>query len=226
MPKSKLTKSVSDAAVPRTTTYEIWDTIIPGFLLKVTPAGRKTFMLAYTTANGQRRKPSIGRFGAITVEQARTIAQDWMAEARRGRDPSAERVAARQAPTVKELCDRYLSDYAIPRNKPSTVKGNKVNIKAHILPSLGKMKVPDVTRTDIANLIGSMEPTPTAANLTLACLRKMFNLAEMWGYRPDGSNPTRHIPKYPQRGRTRLINDIELRRLFAYLVTCSPFSGR
>ena len=217
MPKSKLTKSVADAAVPRSTTYEIWDTVIPGFLLKVTPAGRKTFMLAYTTANGQRRKPSIGRFGAITVEQARTIAQDWMAEARRGRDPSAERVAARQAPTVKDLCDRYLSDYAIPRNKASTVKGNKVNIKAHILPSLGRMKVPEVTRTDIANLIGSMEPTPTAANLTLACLRKIFNLAEMWGYRPDGSNPTRHIPKYPQRGRTRLINDIELRRLFAYL---------
>ena len=46
MPKSKLTKSVADAAVRRSTTFEIWDTIIPGFFLKVTPAGRKTFMLA------------------------------------------------------------------------------------------------------------------------------------------------------------------------------------
>ena len=46
VPKSKLTKSVADAAVRRSTTFEIWDTIIPGFFLKVTPAGRKTFMLA------------------------------------------------------------------------------------------------------------------------------------------------------------------------------------
>ncbi|WP_163103980.1 Arm DNA-binding domain-containing protein, partial [Acinetobacter baumannii] len=72
------------------------------FLLKVTPAGRKMFMVAYTAANGQRRKPAIGRFGEITVEQARTIAQDWLAQARRGGDPSAERSAARQAPIVKE----------------------------------------------------------------------------------------------------------------------------
>jgi integrase len=62
-----------------------------------------------------------------------------------------------------------------------------------------------------------MERTPTAANLTLACLRKMFSMAEVWGYRPDGSNPTRHIPKFPQRGRTRFITNPELKRLFAYL---------
>jgi hypothetical protein len=46
---------------------------IPGFLLKVTPAGRKIFMIAYVAANGQRRKPAIGRFGEITVEQAKSL---------------------------------------------------------------------------------------------------------------------------------------------------------
>jgi integrase len=45
----------------------------------------------------------------------------------------------------------------------------------------------------------------------------MFNMAEVWGYRPDGSNPCRHIPKFPERGRTKLINNAELKRLFAYL---------
>lgn len=217
MPKLKLTKTLADSAQPEAKDYELRDTVTPGFLLKVTPSGRKMFMLAYTAANGQRRKPAIGRFGAITVEQARSIAQDWLAEVRRGNDPSAERAAARAAPTVKDLCQRFLDDYSIPRNKPSTVKGNRVNINAHILPALGRLKVPDVTRVDVAKLIGEMEHTPTAANLTLACLRKMFSMAEIWGYRPDGSNPTRHIPKYPQKGSTRLITNAELKRLFAYL---------
>ena len=217
MPNMKLTKGIVDAAPPPATTYEIRDTIIPGFLLKITAAGRKTFMLAYSTAKGQRRKPTIGRFGAITVEQARNIAQDWLAEAGRGGDPSAQRVAARQAPTIKDLCARYLAEYSIPRNKPSTVKRNGVNINAHIIPKLGPMKVPDVTRADLVRMIGEMERTPTAANLTLACLRRMLNLAEVWGYRPDGSNPTRHIPQFPPRGRTRLITNAELKRLFGYL---------
>ena len=168
-------------------------------------------MLAYTAANGQRRKPAIGRYGELTMEQARGIAQDWLADVRRGSDPSADRAAARAAPTVKELCQRFLSDYSLPRNKPSTVRGNRVNINVHIIPKLGHLKVPDVTRSDVARLIAGMERTPTAANHTLACLRRMFGMAEVWGYRPDGTNPTRHIPKYPQKGRTRLITDDELR---------------
>ena len=123
MPRLKLTKTAAESAAPDAKEYELRDTVTPGFLLKVTPTGRKMFMVAYTAANGQRRKPAIGRFGEITVEQARTIAQNWLAQARRGGDPSAERSAARQAPIMKELCARFLSDYSVPRNKPSTVKG-------------------------------------------------------------------------------------------------------
>jgi integrase len=55
------------------------------------------------------------------------------------------------------------------------------------------------------------------ANRVLSCLRKMFNMAEVWGFRDDGTNPCRHIPKYPENGKTRLITDDEMVRLFAYL---------
>jgi Arm domain-containing DNA-binding protein len=89
MAKRKLTKTVAGAARPETVPYELRDTIIPGFLLKVTPTGRKIFMVAYVANDGQRRKPAIGRFGEITVEQARGIAQDWLADVRKGQDPSA-----------------------------------------------------------------------------------------------------------------------------------------
>ena len=74
-------------------------------------------MIAYVTNSGQRRKPAIGRYGEITIEQARGIAQDWLAEVRRKGDPSAERTASRQAPTVKELFDRFITDYSEGRKQ-------------------------------------------------------------------------------------------------------------
>jgi integrase len=217
MPRVKLTKTVVDGAQPEKDPYELRDAAIPGFLLKVTPTGRKVFMVAYVANNGQRRKPAIGRFGEITVEQARAIAQDWLADVRKGKDPSAEKSAARRAPTVKELFERFISDYSEPRNKPSTVEANRSYGKLYILPQLGQIKVSDVTRADISGLMKKMAKTPINANRVLSAVRKMFNMAEVWGMRPDGSTPCRHVPKFPERGETRLITDAELKRLYAYL---------
>ena len=218
MPRLKLTKTIVDAAQPKKDPYELRDAAIPGFLLKVTPKGRKVFMVAYVANNGQRRKPAIGLFGEITVEQARTIAQDWLADVRKGRDPSAEKSAARRAPTVEELFERFIVDYSEPRNQPSTVEANRSNGKLYILPHLGPLKASEVSRADISNLVSKMSKIPTAANRVLSTVRKMFNMAEVWGMRPDGTNPCRHVPKYPERGKTRLISDVELKQLYAYLL--------
>ena len=217
MARVKLTKSVVDAAVPAAKEFELRDTLVPGFLCKVTPVGRKVFMIQYRTNFGDRRKPSIGRFGELTVEQARAIARDWLADVRRGNDPSAAKLAARQALSISELCLQFIQDYSKPRNKQRTVQSNEQYIRNHIVPGIGKIKVPDLTRADVTALLKRMERTPATANHVLACLRKMFNMAEVWGYRRDGSNPCRHIPKYPENGKTRLITDEELARVFSYL---------
>lgn len=214
---TKLTKSTVDAAPLIGKDYELRDTIIPGFLCKVTAGGRKVFMLQYRTNWGERRKPSIGRFGELTVEQARSIALDWLAEIRKGHDPSAAKLAGRQAPTVKELCKQFMEEYSIPRNKPRTVETYQYYIDHYIIPELGKTKVPELTRADVTALMRRMASTPITANRVLACIRKMFNMAEVWGYRPDGSNPCRHVPKYPEKGKTRYITDEELTRIYAYL---------
>ncbi len=100
MAKIKLTKSAVDAAQPQDKTIELWDTVVPGFLCKITPAGRKVFMLQYRTNAGERRKPALGQYGELTVDQARTMAQEWLAEVRKGGDPSAAKNAARKAPTM------------------------------------------------------------------------------------------------------------------------------
>lgn len=217
MPLMKLTKSVLDAATPCEKDYELRDTITPGFLCKVTPTGRKVFMLAYRTNWGERRKPAIGKFGELTVDEARSIAKDMLAGVRRGEDPSAAKLAMRQAPTVAQLCEQFIEEYSRSRNKPRTVQTYEGLINRHIVPNLGRMKVPEVSRADITAFMCSMSSTPVNANRAVGCLRKMFNMAEVWEYRPDGSNPCRHVPKYPENGKTRLITTDELSRIYAYL---------
>ena len=217
MAKIKLTKSVVDTAQAQTCDVELRDTLVPGFLCKVTPTGRKVFMVQYRTNSGVRRKPAIGQFGELTVEQARSLAQDWLAEVRRGGDPGLDKAEARKAPTVKELCGRFMDDHSKPHNKPSTQAGYQYQIDSFVIPAFGSKKAHEVTRNDITALMKRMEKSPTQANRVLSLVRKMFNLAELWGYRPDGSNPCRHVPKYPEKGSTRLITDDQMTKLFAYL---------
>ena len=217
MAKIKLTKSAVDAAQPQAQPVELRDTLAPGFLCKITPAGRKVFMLQYRTNAGERRKPALGLYGELTVEQARSLAQEWLAEVRRGGDPSAAKAAARTAPTVKELCEKFMEDHSKQRNKPSTQEGYQSVIDRNIIPLLGRMKVQDVKRPDVAGAMKKMAHKHADANRTFSVLRKMFNLAEVWGHRPDGTNPCRHVPMYPNGKSTHLISDEEMGLLFRHL---------
>ena len=72
-------------------------------------------------------------------------------------------------------------------------------------------------RPDIAGLMEKLAYKPAEANNAFGVLRKMFNLAEVWGYRPDGTNPCRHVPMYPPGEETRLIVDDELALIFRHL---------
>ncbi|AZP49945.1 TPA: tyrosine-type recombinase/integrase [Yersinia enterocolitica] len=217
MAKIKLTKSAVDAAQPQAEAVELRDTLVPGFLCKITPAGRKVFMLQYRTNAGERRKPSLGLYGELTVEQARSLAQEWLAQVRRGGDPAAEKAEARQAPTVKELCTKFMEDYSKKRNKLSTQAGYQAVINRNIIPLLGRKKVQDVKRPDIAGLMEKLSYKQTEANKVFSVLRKMFNMAEVWGYRPDGTNPCRHVPMFPAGKSTHLISDEEMGDLFRQL---------
>lgn len=217
MAKIKLTKSAVDAAQPQAQPVELRDTLVPGFLCKITPAGRKVFMLQYRTNAGERRKPALGLYGELTVEQARALAQAWLAEVRKGGDPGGDKADARKAPTVKELCTKFMEDYSKQRNKPSTQRGYQGVIDRNIVPMLGRMKAVDVKRPDVASMMKKLANKPAEGNRTFGVMRKMFNLAEVWGYRPDGTNPCRHVPMFPAGKATRLINDEEMGKLFRYL---------
>jgi integrase len=112
-----------------------------------------------------------------------------------------------------ELTRRYLDEHAYPKKKPSSVVGDESHLKLHILPSLGRLRVSDVKRADIATLHHSLRSAPYTANRVLSLLSKMFSLAERWGLRPDGSNPCLHVERYRENARERYLLQQELDRL-------------
>lgn len=135
MPTAKLTKRAIEAQVPGKKDIILWDTELKGFGCKVTPNGRRSYFLYYRNASGSQRRPAIGAHGKITAEQARKIAQEWLNEVSKGNDPSRERHARRQAPTVADVCKRFLDEYSSQHNKKSTVYNYQNLIDRFILPA-------------------------------------------------------------------------------------------
>ncbi len=208
----KLTKRVIDAAEIQAAEYFIWDDELPGFALRVLPSGRKGYIVQYRAGRRSRRM-SLGPSTVLTCEQARTRAIGIIAAARNGDDPAAERDAERKTITVKELAERFDKEHVSVRVKETTAKGYRRLIERTILPALGRHRVTEVTRADIAKLHHDLRHIPYEANRCLEVMSKMFSLAEMWGLRPDGSNPRKHIKKYAEEKRERFLSPAELKRV-------------
>lgn len=195
----------------------VWDLDLTGFGVKVTPKGKRSYFLYYRTKDGQARRPTIGAHGSIKPEAARDIAKGWLLQVAGGHDPSLQRSESRTAPTVQQLGERYLSDHAERKKKPSSINNDRRMIEKRISPELGTRKVAAITRSEIVALHGRLRGTPYEANRVLALLSKMFQLAERWGLRPDGSNPARNIDRFPEPQRTRFLTDREVVRLLEVL---------
>jgi integrase len=211
---ARLTKRVVDGllANPRHDLVE-WDDEIRGFGLRVQRSGIKSYIVQYRNTHGRSRRLTIGRHGVLTPEQARKAARELLADVSRGDDPAREKRQARRALTVSELANRYLEQHARVKKRPSSFKGDEWALGRHILPVLGTLRVDEVSRCEVAAFHHKLRKTPVMANRLLALLSKMFNLAERWGMRPDGSNPCRHVDRYPEQRRERFLSGHELASL-------------
>jgi len=208
----KLTKRTIDATESQMMEFFIWDESIPGFGLRVMPSGRKSFVVQYRAGRRPRRM-SLGPSTVLTCDQARTRAITIIAAVKNGEDPAADRAAKRNAATVSDLAERFDKEHIAVRLKASTAKEYRGNLRRFILPALGRLAVPEITRADVAKFHHDLRHIPYQANRCLEVVSKMFVLAEMWGLRPDGSNPRKHIRKYPEEKRERFLSSAELRRI-------------
>lgn len=215
--KTKLTVKAVEKLKPAARDVILWDEELANFGIKITPAGRRSYLIYYRTREGQQRRPGIGTYPSLRPEAAREIARDWLTRVAQGEDPSRDRAAHRTAPTVRDLCSRYLEEHARTRKKQSSIRNDERLINAHINRALGARKATSVDRADIAAIHQSLRKTPYEANRMLALASKMFGLAERWGVRPDGSNPAKNIDRYKEKKRDRYLSDAELKRLWETL---------
>jgi integrase len=211
----KITKRTVDAVNPNGADQFLWDSDLKGFGLKVTAAGNKVYILQYR--NGGRGTPTkrvtIGRHGALTPEQARKQAARLSGAIASGSDPAALRAAEKTTPTVAALAERFLAEHVATKTKPRTAAEYRRLIDNIILPTVGRKRVRDVARADISRMHHERRETPYDANRALAVTSKMFSLAEKWGERADGSNPCRHVEKYGEHKRERMLSANEFGRL-------------
>ncbi|MCX7013890.1 MAG: site-specific integrase [Candidatus Sumerlaeota bacterium] len=210
--KAKLTKTLIDSLKPADKDIIVWDSETPGFAVKVTPKGKRSF-LAYYRIGMQQRRPLVGVYGRMTVEEARREARRILSAADQGQDVSLERQKARKVQTLQEFAQHYIDNYAKRHKKPRSVKDDEWYLSKYIKPALGKMRVNAIHRGDVLRLQESIAEKPITANRVLSCLSKMMNVAELMGLRKDASNPCRLVKRFRETARRRFLSPEEMIRL-------------
>lgn len=189
----RLTKTVVDGTEPTDRRIIVWDSELPGFGLRVEPKGRKTFVARYRAGGGRAgvlRQSTIGRYGTITVDQARTLAKKLLGGAAGGGDPLGDRRRARQAGlTINEVADWYLKEAEAGRLvgrrgqpiKASTVAMDRSRITTHVKPLIGKRAVSALAAADLERMQADIATGKTA---------KPFKPKKKDDRRPRGGLPT------------------------------------
>jgi hypothetical protein len=107
---------------------------------------------------------------------------------------------------MKELGERFLTQYVPVRCKPSTQAEYRRSVELFLDPFFAKQHARSVTTADVPELHGSLSHIPYQANRTLGVLSKMMSLAETWGIRDKHTNPCEDIERYPERKRERFLS--------------------
>jgi integrase len=228
---ANITKRAVDSAKARRTDTYLWDKELHGFGLKLTPAGRKVYLVQYRLGGrkGRTRRVTIGQHGSPwTPRTARTEAERLLGEVAVGRDPAADRDKAKADRSLGAVLDQFMGEH-VNKLKSATVEEYQRLARLYIKPRLQNRAIGDLKRLDTARLHHELSDKPYQANRVLALLSVFFNWTEKHGLRPDGSNPCRHVEKYREGRRERFLSQAELGRLGDALreaekdKSCSPW---
>lgn len=210
--RQKLTvRSVQSAAVGFT-----WDSVLPGFGVRVLESGRRSYVCRYRTKGGTGRLYTLGTSEHLKPEEARELAREAFKAAREGEDPKQDKAAARKGKRLSDLRDKFTSDHA-SQKKPGTRANYEILWRLHIMPTLGNPAVAEVTTADVLKIREKMADTPINCNRTFEVLRKAFDLAEKWKMRPPHTNPCDDVEDFPERERETILEPEQVAALWAAL---------
>jgi integrase len=233
---SKLTtQAVKGMAKPETGQTFLWDGELRGFGVRALASGLKTFILQYRNAEGRSRRIVLGRFGVLTVEQARDQAKIKLGAIAGGADP-AEPEGPSATITIAQVCDWYLAEAESGRLlgrrdrpiKRSTLAMDRSRIETHIKPLLGRRQVRALKLADIAGMQADILAGKTAkprgpgrGGITTggagAAARSVTTLQSLLAHaqRLDivSSNPAAGVRKIAVKRKERRLSLAEIKRL-------------
>lgn len=181
-----LTKRVVDAATPGPARFDMWDTNLAGFGLRVETSGTKTFIVRYRADGGGRTAPrrfaTVGRFGPLTVDEARKQARIILGAAATGEDPAGERQARRREMTMTALVDLYETEGCFVQRglrqgepmKARTKAYTVARLRHHVVPLLGHKRVKDVGPGEIERFVRDVGAGKTACDKKVAPRKRII----------------------------------------------------
>lgn len=173
---TKLSKTIAEVAEAGAKRYNLWDSELPGFGLRVTPAGVKTWILKYRAGEGGRgvvaRWYTIGGFPEISASEARKAAEIALSRVRLGEDPGGERITKRAEMTVAQAIDFYEEEGCFVQRgvrqgepmKPMTKAYTLARLRHHVVKLLGKRRVTEIDEGDITTFVRDVTAGKTASD--------------------------------------------------------------
>jgi integrase len=223
MTKKRLTDRTLKALKTTGERYDVMDTDVPSFGVRVTERGRRTFILIarYPGSTNPTRR-SVGEYPALSLENARTRARHWRDLIRQGIDPKAEEECLRrlelrkQQTTFAAVAEDFLERHIKGQRK---AKDSKREIRKELIAHWGERPIASITREDVVVLVDAIaRRAPYLAHNVLAHVRSMFNWAINRGTYGLETSPCDRLKPSALIGakqpRQRILNNDELKALW------------
>ena len=172
----------------------IRDAVVRQLARRVRPS--KSTWIVHLRSSGKNSKVTIGDCRSMTVEQAREIARELLANVEAGEDATAplggEGQHAAEVPALKDFAPVFLADCA-ERWKASTLKTNTWSLEGLLLPAFGSRRLDCITREEVISWLHDPEGASGARTRALPVLSAVFDHAELRGVIPPETNPCKGL---------------------------------
>jgi len=195
-----------------------YDQKVPALAICITSANSRTFYF-YKWADGRPVRVRLGKFPDLSIADARKAVDNLTGEIARGVDPAADRRARREAPTLEDLFDYWLTHHGKLHKRTWSEDVRKFDKHFGGLRNK-RLSAIDETMVQRWHTALGQQHGPYLANRARALLSAMYGFASKLGH--QGPNPCIGVRKFKEASRERFLLPDEMRPFFAALAEEEP----